>query len=52
MAGQKHDLDARPPSRHAFLIPLAWIAALLASYWLLSEWQALPALISGAWGMI
>ena len=52
MTGRKHDVDVRSPTRHAFVVPLAWIAALLGFYWLLAEWQALPALISAAWGGI
>jgi len=30
----------------AFAIPVVWIVALLGAYWILSDWQALPRLIS------
>jgi hypothetical protein len=31
-----------------FALPLFGIALLLACYWLLAEWQDMPAMISGA----
>lgn len=31
-----------------FLVPVAWIVALLASYLLLADWQTVPALVSSA----
>ncbi len=32
----------------AFAISVGWILALLASYWLISDWQAVPRLITSA----
>jgi hypothetical protein len=29
-------------------VPVAWIVVLLAGYWVLVDWQSVPALISGA----
>ena len=36
----------------AFAIPVMWILVLLLSYWLVSDWQAVPRLITGALGAI
>ena len=36
----------------AFAIPVMWILVLLVSYWLMSDWQALPRLFSNAIGAI
>ena len=35
-------------SGHGFAIPMLLILGLLVSYWLLTEWQDLPRLISSA----
>jgi len=41
--------DAQPASLfRAFLVPVVWIVALVASYWVLADWQTLPGLISNA----
>jgi hypothetical protein len=33
-------------------VPVLWIAALLASYWLIADWQALPNLIGDTFSSI
>ncbi|HVC61754.1 MAG TPA: hypothetical protein VND19_15490 [Acetobacteraceae bacterium] len=48
MTGRKHDAQLGSPSRGAFLVPMTWIAGLLACYWLLADWQSVPGLISAA----
>lgn len=48
MAARKLDGPSGYPGRRAYLGPLAWIVALLASYWLLVDWQSVPTLISEA----
>lgn len=48
MIGRRHETPIGSPSRRAFLVPVAWIVALLASYWLLVDWQSVPALVSAA----
>ena len=35
-------------SRRVFAVPVALILGLLVAYWLLTEWHALPRLISSA----
>ncbi len=48
MTGRRHDAQLGSPGRRAFFVPVAWIVALLASYWLLVDWQSVPALFSAA----
>ncbi|HXT80508.1 MAG TPA: hypothetical protein VN702_13155 [Acetobacteraceae bacterium] len=48
MAGSR---KAEHPGR-AIAIPVMWILVLLVSYWLMSDWQALPRLLSSAIGAI
>jgi hypothetical protein len=43
---RKHDEHRSGLSARAFLVPMAWIVALLAGYWVLADWQALPGLIT------
>ncbi len=52
MANWKNDQERAGPGVRAFLVPIMWIAALLASYWLLADWQSVPDLISGAFAAI
>lgn len=33
---------------HGYAAPVAWIVALLFGYWLISDWNSLPALINSA----
>jgi hypothetical protein len=33
---------------HGYAAPVAWIVLLLCGYWVISEWNSLPALISSA----
>ncbi len=33
---------------HGYAAPVAWIVLLLCSYWVISEWHSLPALINSA----
>jgi len=40
------DRSRRPENRYLPLIPLAWIAVLLAAWFLIVEWRMLPDLIS------
>ena len=47
MTSLKRDEKRANPSR-AFLMPVMWIVALVASYWVLADWQTLPNLISNA----
>lgn len=35
-------------SARAFAVSVGWILALLACYWLISDWQAVPRLIDSA----
>jgi hypothetical protein len=37
---------------HGYGAPVAWIVLLLCGYWVISEWNSLPALISSAIGAI
>ena len=39
-------------SGRAFAMPVVWILALLASYWLISDWQDLPQLISATFAKL
>ena len=48
MTERRHDQPPGSPGRHAFVLPLAWIVALLASYWVIADWQSVPTLISEA----
>ena len=48
MTERRHDAQSGSPGRRAFLVPVAWIVALLASYWLLVDWQSVPTLVSEA----
>ena len=48
MTERRHDAQFGSPGRRAFLVPVAWIVALLASYWVLVDWQSVPVLISDA----
>ena len=52
MTGRRHDAQLGSPARRAFLVPVAWIVALLASYWLVVDWQSVPALINEAFAAI
>lgn len=47
MAKWKHDTGNRLSPR-SFLVPVMWIAALVASYLVLADWQNLPNLVSSA----
>ena len=33
---------------HGYAAPVVWIVLLLCGYWVISEWNSLPALISSA----
>ncbi len=46
MTLRRHDLQPGSRSPRAFFVPVAWIVALLASYWLLVDWHSVPALVS------
>ncbi len=48
MMERRHDAPPGSPSRRAFLVPVAWIVALLACYWVIVDWQSVPVLISEA----
>jgi hypothetical protein len=48
MTERRHDTHSGSPGRRAFLVPVAWIIGLLASYWLLVDWQSVPVLVSAA----
>jgi hypothetical protein len=48
MTERRHDPQSGSPGRRAFLVPVAWIVALLACYWVLVDWQSVPVLISEA----
>lgn len=48
MRNVKHDASRSSLGFRAFLAPVAWIVALIASYWLLADWQTLPGLVSSA----
>jgi hypothetical protein len=48
MMGRRHDTQLGSPGPRAFFTPLAWIVALLACYWLVVDWRAVPELISEA----
>lgn len=48
MAEHRHGLRLGSPGGRAFFVPVAWIAALLISYWLAVDWQSVPAMISAA----
>ncbi len=37
---------------HGYAAPVAGIAILMAGYWLITEWQTLPALIGSALAVI
>jgi hypothetical protein len=52
MTTRRHDSQSGSPGRRAFLIPVAWIVGLLASYWLMVDWQTVPLLISEAFAAI
>ena len=47
MAEVRKDSHSGSQGGRAFFVPVLWIAALLASYWVLADWQTLPRLISG-----
>jgi len=44
MPGSRKDSNGT----HGYAAPLAWIVVLLFGYWLIIEWNSLPALISSA----
>lgn len=46
MTSSKRDQNRSRPGARAYLAPLAWIATLMASYWVLADWQSLPELIA------
>jgi hypothetical protein len=48
MANGKHRRDEGKVSARAFLVPAVWIAALLAGYVVLADWQTLPGIITSA----
>jgi hypothetical protein len=52
MTGRRHDAQLGSPGRSAFVVPVAWIVALLVSYWLVVDWQSVPTLISEAFASI
>jgi hypothetical protein len=52
MTVRRHDTQFGSPGRRAFLVPVAWIVALLACYWVLVDWQTVPVLISEAFAAI
>jgi hypothetical protein len=52
MTVRRHDTQLGSPGRRAFLVPVAWIVALLACYWVLVDWQSVPVLISEAFAAI
>lgn len=47
MTSRRRDENG-PNTARTYLMPLAWIVALVASYWVLADWQSLPELISSA----
>lgn len=46
MTSPRRDRNRSRPGARTYLAPLAWIAALMASYWVLADWQSLPELIA------
>lgn len=52
MTQRRHEVQSGSPGRRAFLVPMAWIIGLLASYWLLVDWQSVPMLVSEAFAAI
>lgn len=42
--------DAKPAGlkARAFLVPIAWIAALVVGYLVLADWQTLPSMVGSA----
>jgi hypothetical protein len=39
-------------SGRAFAMPVLWILVLLAGYWVISDWQELPQIISATLGRL
>lgn len=52
MTSHRRDAHFGSPGRRAFFVPVAWIAVLLVSYWLMVDWQSVPELISEAFAAI
>jgi len=48
MTERKQNGSLGSPGKRAFFVPVAWIVALLASYWVIVDWQAVPAMFSQA----
>ncbi|HET8995729.1 MAG TPA: hypothetical protein VFN42_03595 [Acetobacteraceae bacterium] len=48
MRSPKRDVNPSNLGFRAFVVPVAWIVALVASYWLIADWQTLPGLVSNA----
>jgi hypothetical protein len=48
MTEHRHDPQSGSPGRRAYFVPVAWIVALLACYWVMVDWQTVPVLISEA----
>lgn len=48
MSRPKDEGNRTGPGARAFVGPVIWIAALVAGYWVLADWQTLPDLISAA----
>jgi len=48
MTNGKHNEDQGRLGARAFLVPAMWIAALLAGYVVLADWQTLPGMITSA----
>ncbi|MBV9252263.1 MAG: hypothetical protein JO227_23830 [Acetobacteraceae bacterium] len=45
---RRRDVPRSGYTARAFVVPVVWIVILLLSYWVLSDWQSLPILVSGA----
>jgi hypothetical protein len=48
MTGRRQDGQSGSAGRRAFVLPVAWIVALLACYWLAVDWRTVPALLAQA----
>ncbi len=46
MSRPKQEGNGSNPGARAFVAPVLWIAALVAGYWVIADWQSLPDLIS------
>jgi hypothetical protein len=53
---RSHNTGSQPPRRlgrnHAQLFPVFWIVVLLASWFVIVDWKALPDLVNAAMGTL